>query len=110
MFGMVVGPVLGAPIPVIMKLILGCAAMEPPKLHVHYLGPAGGNTFVGNSRGCRVIRLDRAFCWGQPIAMRVWQWGIISRAVMNSAASSDSVAKAMTNLMIWAIDRMAPLH
>ncbi len=44
------------------------------------------------------------------MAMRVWQWGIISCAVMNSAASSDLVAKAMTNLMIWAIDMMVPLN
>jgi hypothetical protein len=44
------------------------------------------------------------------MAMGVWQWGIISCAVMNSAASSDSVAEAMTNLMIWAIDRMALLN
>jgi hypothetical protein len=34
MFGMVVGPVLGACIPVITKLILGCAATEPPKLYI----------------------------------------------------------------------------
>jgi hypothetical protein len=44
------------------------------------------------------------------MVMRVWQWGVISRAVMNSAASSDSAAEAMTNLMIWAMDRMAPLN
>ncbi len=29
---------------------------------------------------------------------------------MKSAASSDLVAKAMTNFIIWAIDRMAPLN
>jgi hypothetical protein len=29
---------------------------------------------------------------------------------MNSAASSDSAADAMTNLMIWAIDRMVLLN
>ncbi len=44
------------------------------------------------------------------MAMRVWQWGIISCAVMNSPASSDSAADAMTNLMIWAIDRMALMN
>ncbi len=44
------------------------------------------------------------------MVMRVWWWGIISHAVMNSAASSDLAAKAMTNLMIWAINRMAPLN
>jgi hypothetical protein len=50
------------------------------------------------------------FGWGQLMGMRVWWWGIISHAVMNSAASSDSAADAMTNLMIWAIDRMALLN
>jgi hypothetical protein len=64
MFGMVVGPVLGAHIPVITKLILECAAMEPPKLHIHHLGPAGDNSFIGNSCGCRVISLDRTFWLG----------------------------------------------
>jgi hypothetical protein len=48
--------------------------------------------------------------WGQPMAIRVWRWGIILRAVMKSAASSDSAAEAITNLIIWAIDRMAPLN
>ncbi len=60
-FGVVVGPVLGACIPVISKLILGCTATEPPKLHIHHLGPAGHNSLVGNSSCCRVIRLDRIF-------------------------------------------------
>jgi hypothetical protein len=31
-FGVVVGPVLGTCIPAITKLILGCAATEPPKI------------------------------------------------------------------------------
>jgi hypothetical protein len=44
------------------------------------------------------------------MAMRVWWWGIISCAVMNSAANSDSAVKAMTNSMIWAIEWMAPLN
>ncbi len=48
------------------------------------------------------------FGLGQPMAMRVWRWGIISHAVMISAASFDSATEAMINLMIWAIDRMAP--
>ncbi len=55
MFGIVVGPVLGACIPVITKLILGCVAMEPPKLHIYHLGPVGDNSFIGNSCGGRVI-------------------------------------------------------
>jgi hypothetical protein len=60
-FGVVVVPVFGACIPVITKLILGCAATERPKLHFHHLGPAGDNSVVGNSRHCRDIRLDRTF-------------------------------------------------
>jgi hypothetical protein len=63
-FGVVVGPVLGACIPVISKLILGCVAMEPPKSHIHHLGPAGHNSLVGNSSCCRVICLDRTFRLG----------------------------------------------
>jgi hypothetical protein len=42
--------------------------------------------------------------WGQSMAMRVRRWGIISRAMMKNAASSDLAAKAMMNLIIWAID------
>jgi hypothetical protein len=52
MFGMVVGPVLGGHIAVITKLILGFAATEPPKLHIHHLGPAGDNSFIDYSRDC----------------------------------------------------------
>jgi hypothetical protein len=39
-------------------------------------------------------------CWGQPMVMRVWRWGIILHAVMKSAASSDLAAEAMMNLII----------
>jgi hypothetical protein len=49
------------------------------------------------------------FGWGQPMSIRVWWFGIISCAVMKRAASSALDADAMTNLMIWAIERMAPL-
>ncbi len=61
LFGVVVDPVLGACIPVTSKLILGCTATEPPKLHIHHLGHAGHNSLVGNSCCCRVIHLDRTF-------------------------------------------------
>jgi hypothetical protein len=109
-FGVVVGPVFGSGIPAITKLILGCTAMEPPKLHIHHFGPAGDNSFVGNSRCCRVIHLDRIFWLGPTHGNEGLVVGIISRAVMNNTDSSDLVAKAMTNLMIWAIDRMAPMN
>jgi hypothetical protein len=51
-FGMVVGPVLGARLQVITKLILGCATIEPPKLHIHHLVPMVDNSFVGDSCSC----------------------------------------------------------
>ncbi len=47
--------------------------------------------------------------WGHPIEMRICLWGIISLAVTKRAASLDLVVDAITNLMIWAIERMAPL-
>ena len=46
----------------------------------------------------------------QPISINVWQMGTISLAVMYSAHSSASVAEDITNLMIWAIVRIAPFH
>ncbi len=49
------------------------------------------------------------FGCGQPMLIRVWRCGIISLAVMKRAASLASDADAMTNLMIWAIERIAPL-
>jgi hypothetical protein len=47
---------------------------------------------------------------GHPMAMRVCRWRIISLAVTKRAASSDLAAEAMTNLMIWAMESMAPLN
>ncbi len=41
--------------------------------------------------------------------MRVCLWGIISLAITKRAASSELVADAIPNLMIWAIERTAPL-
>ena len=38
--------------------------------------------------------------------MRVCLYGIISHAVTKSATSSASAADAMTNLIIWAMERM----
>ena len=70
-FGVVVSPVLGACIPVISKLILGCAATEPPKLHIHHLGPAGHNSLFGNFSCCRLSVWIGVLGWGQPMVMRV---------------------------------------
>ncbi len=41
--------------------------------------------------------------------MRVCLWGIISLAVTKRAASSDLAPDAITNMMVWAIERTAPL-
>jgi hypothetical protein len=64
MFGVVVGPVFGACIPVIMKLVLRCMAMEPSELHIHHFAPARNNSFIGNPRCSGVISLDRTFRLG----------------------------------------------
>ena len=50
------------------------------------------------------------FGCGHPMAMRVCLWGIILHAVMNRAASSDSAAEAITNLIICAMESTAPLN
>ncbi len=60
-FGVVINPVFGTSIPVVSKLVLGCTALKPPEAHIHHLGPAGHNRFVGNTDGGRVISLDRSF-------------------------------------------------
>jgi hypothetical protein len=110
-FGEVVGPVLGACIAVTSKLILGCTATEPSKLHIHNLGPVGHNSLVGNSSCCRVIHLDRTFWLGPTHGHEGLAVGnhFMCSDEMKSAASSNLAAEAMTNLIIWAIDRMAPL-
>jgi hypothetical protein len=43
------------------------------------------------------------------MSMRNCQWGTILWAAIKSAASSASAAKAMTNLIMVAIERTAPL-
>jgi len=68
-FGVVVSPGFGASILVIIKLVLGSSAMEPPEAHIHHLGPAGDNRFVGDTCGSGVISLDRAF-WLWPALLR----------------------------------------
>jgi hypothetical protein len=50
-FGVVVSPVFRARVPVITKLVLGSAAMEPPEAHIPHFGPAGNNCFIGNTCG-----------------------------------------------------------
>jgi hypothetical protein len=82
-FGVITSPVFVASVPVISKLVLRCVALKPPEAHIHHLGPAWYNCFVGNthSHGVIGIGLDRRFGCGHPMAMRVCLWGIILRAV-----------------------------
>ena len=46
----------------------------------------------------------------QPISINVCQMATIYFAVMYSAPSSALAAKYITNLMVWAIMRIAPFH
>jgi hypothetical protein len=50
-FGVVVSPVLRARVPVITKLVLGSAAMEPSEVHIHHFGLVGNNCLIGNTCG-----------------------------------------------------------
>ncbi len=63
-FCVVVRPVLGSCIPVVLKLVLRCPAMEPPEVHIHHLAPARDNSIVNNPSSCGVVCLDRAFGLG----------------------------------------------
>ena len=107
MFGMIIGPVFGTSIPVVTKLVLRCTAAKPPESHIHHFSPARHNRFVGNPNRGGVISLDRDF----------WLWPshsneglLIGNHFAKRAASSDSAAEAITNLMIWAIMRTALLN
>ncbi len=101
MFCIVVSPVLGASIPVVSKLVLRGPAAEPPKTHIHHLAPTQNNSVVNNPAAVKLS------VWMGLLGP--WQCGIISRAVMKRAASSDLAVDAITNLMIWAMERTAPL-
>ncbi len=46
---------------------------------------------------------------GHPMSIRVCLWGTILQVAINSAASLASVAETMTNLIMVAIVRTAPL-
>ncbi len=48
---MAVNPVFRAGIPVVMELVLGDVATEPPEVHIHHFGPAGNNCSIGNTYG-----------------------------------------------------------
>ena len=64
MLGVVVGPVFGASIPIVTKLVLRCSTAKPPKAHIHHLTPARDNGVVDNPSSCGVVGLDGAFGLG----------------------------------------------
>ena len=64
MLGVIGGPVFGASIPIITKLVLRCSTAEPPKAHIHHLTPARDNGVVDNPSSCGVVGLDGAFGLG----------------------------------------------
>ncbi len=109
-FGVVVSPGFRAGIPVVTELVLGGTAPEPPEAHIHHFGPVGRNCFVGNTCAVKLSVWIGLSGWDQPMQMRVCLWGIISLAITKRAASSDLAADAITNLMIWGIERTAPLN
>jgi hypothetical protein len=93
-FGVVASSVLGSSIPLVAKLVLRGLAMEPPEVRIHHFASARKNSISGNSSSFGIVCLDRAFRlgprllgWSHPMSMRVWQWGIISCAVIKSAAA-----------------------
>ena len=57
-FSVVVGPILGASIPIAAKLVLRGSAAKPPKAHIHHLAPARDNSVVNNPGGSEVVSLD----------------------------------------------------
>jgi hypothetical protein len=63
-FCVVVSPVLGASIPVVLKLVLRGPAAEPPKMHIHHLAPTRNNSVGNNSCSCGVVSLDGALGLG----------------------------------------------
>jgi hypothetical protein len=108
-FCVVVSPVLEASIPVVSKLVLRGPAAEPPKTHIHHLAPTRNNSVVNNPCSCRVVGLDGALGLGPSHineGLAVWNHFKCSD---EEGASSDSAADAITNLMIWAMERTAPM-
>ncbi len=63
-FSVVISPVLGASIPVVLKLVLRCPAAEPPKMHIHHLAPTRNNSVFNNPCSCGVVGLDGALGLG----------------------------------------------
>jgi hypothetical protein len=108
-FGVVVSPVFRTCVPVVTKLVLGSAATEPPEAHIHHFCQQGTIVLLVTPAAVELSVWIGLFGWSHPIEMRVSLWGIIFLAVTKMTASSDLAADAITNLMIWVIERTAPL-
>ena len=98
MFGPIVS-IVGFPRPPVdAKLLLALAIAEPMKMHVHGFSSFQLDFTVDDGISHGVVSLE----WSGrlSVACRMIRMYTASRAVMNSAASSASVAEAMTCFMM----------
>ncbi len=109
-FGVVVSPDFRASIPVVTELVLGGAATKPPEALSIILARQGSVVLLVTPAAVDLSVWIGLFGWGQPMEMGVCLWGIISLVVTKRAASSDLAANTIINLMIWVIERIAPLN
>jgi hypothetical protein len=86
------------------------ARMEPPEVDIHHFAPARNNSIVDNSSSCRVFCLDRTFRLRPPHVDEGLAVDYHFSCCDENVESSDSAADAIANLMIWAIERTAPLN
>jgi hypothetical protein len=59
-FSVVVGPILGASIPIVPKLVLRGPAAQPPIAHIHHLAPMRDSSVVHDPSSSGVVSLDGA--------------------------------------------------
>jgi hypothetical protein len=109
-FGVVVSPIFSARIPVVMELVLGGVEMDHEKRISIFFAWQGTIVLLVTPAAVELSIWIGLFGWGHSIEMRVCLRGIISLAITKRAASSYLAADAIANLMIWAMERMAPLN
>ena len=109
MFCHVICIVAWARAPEVAELLLGGAALQPVKFHVHRFEAFTGNVVYYDAKGLGVVGLHRH--WGLLMSHffeRVVRWDCFP-TVDKSAPSSTSAADDMTFLMICAMVRTARL-
>ena len=98
MLGMVICHISGLFVPIETELSLCCRTEEPMKSHPNHFNLS---LYYGV--------MNEASHSFQPISSNAFQSGIISRAVVYTAASSASAANALTNFRICDIVSTGPL-